>query len=66
MTCPKCGSEQIGYIDSRTGTRKRRRRYFCENCASRFSTYEIYAEDLKATSDAVQRLLEGCRGIRKK
>ncbi len=66
MTCPKCGSEQTGCIDSRTGTRKRRRRYFCKDCGGRFTTYELYAEELKASADAMQRMLDGCRGMKKK
>lgn len=66
MTCPNCGSENTGCIDSRTGKRKRRRRYVCQDCGGRFTTYEIYAADLQASADAMQRMLEGCRGQRKR
>ena len=66
MTCPKCGSEQTGCIDSRAGTRKRDRRYFCQNCGSRFTTYELYAEELKLGAEVMQRMLDGCRGMKKK
>ena len=66
MTCPKCGSENTGCIDSRSGKRKRRRRYVCKNCGERFSTYEIYADELKIGAEVMQRMLDGCRGMRKK
>lgn len=66
MTCPNCGSENTGCIDSRTVPRKRRRRYECWGCGGRFTTYEIYAADLQASADAMQRLLDGCRGMRKR
>lgn len=66
MTCPKCGSENIGCIDSRNGKKNRRRRYSCQNCGGRFSTYEIYADELKASAAAMQRMLDGCRGMKKK
>lgn len=66
MTCPKCGSENTGCIDSRAGKRKRRRRYECWGCGGRFSTYEIYADELKDGAEVMQRMLDGCRGMRKK
>lgn len=68
MTCPKCRSENTGCIDSREDKRKRkrRRRYVCQNCGGRFSTYEIYADELKVGAEVMQRMLDGCRGMRKK
>ncbi|MDR2672118.1 MAG: transcriptional regulator NrdR [Coriobacteriales bacterium] len=44
MLCQKCGSVRSRVIDSRPsedGTRVRRRRV-CEDCGSRFTTYETY------------------------
>jgi len=66
MKCPECGSENTGCIDSRNGKKNRRRRYICQDCGGRFSTYEIYADELKAGAEVMQRMLDGCRGMRKK
>lgn len=46
MHCPYCQSGNIGSLDSRNGGRRfnknyRRRRYKCNNCARKFSTFEM-------------------------
>lgn len=47
MYCPKCKSENIGIIDSRSNFVRplfenyRRRRYKCNNCGNRFSSIEF-------------------------
>ena len=42
MICPSCSSKAY-VIDSREDDDVRRRRYVCESCDLRFSTYEISA-----------------------
>ena len=61
MKCPECGSENTGCIDSRNGKKNRRRRYICKVCGGRFSTYEIYADELRASAAALEELLAGTR-----
>ncbi len=40
MRCPKCGSEELYVVDSRSDSDAIRRRRECEKCAQRFTTYE--------------------------
>ena len=40
MLCPKCGSEELSVVDSRSDGEAIRRRRECQNCRYRFSTYE--------------------------
>ena len=65
MTCPKCGSKNTGCIDSRNGKKNRRRRYICKACSVRFTTYEIYADELRASAAALEELLAGTRRRRR-
>jgi transcriptional regulator NrdR family protein len=43
LTCPHCGSQHNGVIDSRVVSRgrRRRRRYECKECDERFTTSEV-------------------------
>lgn len=43
MNCPKC-NERAYIIDTRRSLTKRRR-YCCNNCGERFTTYEITRQD---------------------
>lgn len=45
--CPHCGGRRVFTTDSRYAfaNKTRRRRYECEECRGRFSTYEISASD---------------------
>lgn len=46
MRCPTCKSHQVRVIDSRmVGEDKRRRRYECQDCKDRFTTYETNVGD---------------------
>lgn len=48
MQCPNCGSEQVLVRDSRmTTNNRRRRRYICDGCGNRFTTYEYTAYDIE-------------------
>lgn len=54
MYCPYCKSENIGCIDSKSNYKHfnknyRRRRYRCNNCNEKFSTFEmpVSYEDIK-------------------
>ena len=53
MICEECGSGNTYVIDSRETTpTKRRRRYKCNHCGARFTTYELTRDailDLEAT-----------------
>ena len=40
VICPKCGYAKSFVIDTRTMGVGRKRRYECENCHKRFSTFE--------------------------
>jgi len=46
LRCP-CGSEYVNVIESRhiAEAKVRRRRYECESCEGRFTTYEITADE---------------------
>ena len=45
MNCPKCKARAY-IIDTRNGMTKRRR-YKCDNCGERFTTYEISKDEYK-------------------
>ena len=51
MICPECGSENNNCKDSRQIRERRRRRYLCNNCGARFTTYEIRADVLRAAQE---------------
>lgn len=58
--CPKCGSSNVGVVDSRSQPRGRVRRRECADCMYRWTTVEvILASDLDTTDlrDAVMRAL---------
>lgn len=40
MDCPKCGSENLSVVDSRGDSNAIRRRRECQDCSTRFTTYE--------------------------
>ena len=40
MKCPKCSSDSLSVVDSRSDGNTIRRRRQCQDCAYRFSTYE--------------------------
>lgn len=45
MICPSCNSNDSCFVvDSRLLSNSRRRRYHCEDCKSKFTTYEVAAE----------------------
>lgn len=47
MKCWNCGKDNTTVIDSRPlKIGYRRRRYKCLECGTRFTTLEVYAEDL--------------------
>ena len=48
MKCPKCGSDQLGCIDSRKNNGAVRRRRVCQDCYYRFSTMEISVDQFNA------------------
>lgn len=48
MKCPKCGSDQLGCIDSRKNNGAVRRRRVCQDCHYRFSTMEISVDEFNA------------------
>ena len=51
MKCLHCGSDNTTVIDSRPlKIGYRRRRYKCLDCGTRFTTMEVYAEDLARES----------------
>lgn len=41
MQCPECGSQQSDTIDVRNYPNYRRRRRRCNDCSTRYSTYEV-------------------------
>lgn len=48
MKCPYCGGIKnmaLQTIDTQSGRVRRRR--LCESCGERFTTYEVYVEDIK-------------------
>lgn len=48
MNCPNCDNK-LKLLDTRPTNDElvRRRRYQCFNCGKRFTTYEIFKEDIK-------------------
>ena len=52
MTCPACGGESRGVLDSRLSSGRVRRRCFCNACSTRWTTYEITADLLQQLEDA--------------
>lgn len=48
MNCTECESDNVKVVDSRmTNSGKRKRRYLCNSCGERFTTYEYTLEELK-------------------
>lgn len=47
LSCPQCGNAKSYVIDvrSRKDGKARRRRYQCNSCQSRYTTYEVRAEE---------------------
>lgn len=58
MNCPYCKSGNATCVDSRKAKSEtfRRRRYKCLDCDSRFSTYEIRAENFKKAAEEIERI----------
>lgn len=60
MRCYNCGSEDTYTIDSRflenRNTRRRRRK--CAHCDTRFTTYEVMADDLKIAIAHLRRMAD--------
>lgn len=69
MRCPNCGSGDTRVVDSRDAQNAVRRRRLCENCGTRFTTYERVesARPLVVKRDGTReewnrtKLLEGVR-----
>ncbi|MBX7144490.1 MAG: transcriptional regulator NrdR [Oligoflexia bacterium] len=40
MKCPRCGSEELAVVDSRADENSIRRRRECQDCKTRFTTFE--------------------------
>lgn len=40
MKCPRCGSEELAVVDSRSDENSIRRRRECQDCRTRFTTFE--------------------------
>ena len=58
MECPKCNSSNVNIIDSRPASHnRRRRRYVCNHCKSRFTTYE-YLSSVATKFDKETRAAE--------
>ena len=55
MICPKCGTDNTFVIDSRQMREGRRRRYRCNGCGERFSTWEIEADRWETTKAIAQK-----------
>lgn len=57
MICPYCRTDKTKVVDSRRPKEKRRRRYECEMCGRRFTTYENYCQ--KVLKEVFQMRLKG-------
>ena len=55
MICPECGSDNSSCLDSRQVGVHRRRRYKCQNCEARFTTWEIPATRLEAARELIMK-----------
>lgn len=42
LTCPECGGQKIGCINTRPADGKVKRRRLCTDCDARFSTVEVF------------------------
>ncbi len=69
MRCPGCGSEQTKCINTRPRGGTRYRRYTCQNCGRRFTTWEINAsviDEIWNAEKALNKLLNvATRGRRR-
>lgn len=72
MVCLSCKSENLKCIDSRIRDknekpyRYRRRRYKCQTCGYRFSTYEVTFKDyfkMKTKSDEFDRIVKTLKKV---
>ena len=54
MNCPKCGSYQVGVIDTKPKPSGIRRRRKCQDCGYRFTTMEVNMEWL------IEKRCEAC------
>ena len=51
MRCPFCGSVRLAVLQTRDSPKNRvRRNRICRVCKLRFTTYELYVDDLKNLS----------------
>lgn len=53
-TCPACGSDKSGVIDTRRRSLALKRRRKCIDCGERWTTYELRAEMVHAMRDMPQ------------
>lgn len=53
MICPKCASTHTNVFDSRQYEKRRRRRYHCMACGTRFTTTETIVEKCKFCEEKV-------------
>lgn len=60
MRCHSCGSENTYAVDSRflSSRNTRRRRRQCANCKTRFTTYEVTADDLRLAIAHLRRMAD--------
>ena len=66
MNCPNCGSGIVTIVDSRqTVKERRRRRYRCDDCGDRFTTYELHEESLKDMEELGKTLQQFLRVVEK-
>ena len=61
MICPGCGSGSTICKDTRQRKRQRYRRYVCQACGRRFSTFERYVDEDQDKQE-IARLRETIRG----
>lgn len=68
VECEKCGSENMGVLDTRMTCGIIRRRRRCLDCGNRITTYEIHEEDFhdrRTKKEEFEMELEHIRGIAK-
>jgi transcriptional regulator NrdR family protein len=68
--CPQCGND-TQVIDSRQDDEKRRRRHVCRRCNTRFTTYEITADEydrlqsVKINMSAIREAIKALQVVEK-
>lgn len=71
MICPHCKSDEGSFVvDSRGQSNSRRRRYQCEGCHKRYSTYEVLATEyakfqaIKINVSEFEKVIASLRAIK--